>query len=98
MANHASAVKAHRQSLLRKARTRSQSSRLRTALKSFSSLLGEGKLEEAQTSLPALYSFVDRAVRKKVLSKNAADRHKSRLTRRLTKVVTGASPEAPRSS
>jgi len=81
MANHASALKAHRQSVRRKNRNRSNRSALRTALKTFNGKLGSGKLEGASQSLTALYSEVDVAVRKGILSKNAAARHKSRLTR-----------------
>ncbi len=83
MANHASALKAHRQSQKRNANNTSNRSSLRTALKRFSQLIKAGKTEEAKKSVNRLYSIVDRAVRKKALSKNAAARHKSRLTKRL---------------
>jgi small subunit ribosomal protein S20 len=83
MANHASALKAHRQSLKRKNRNRSSRSALRSSLKSFTEKLGAGKAKDATEVLPHLYSDVDRAVRKGVLSRNAAARHKSRLTRHL---------------
>jgi len=83
MANHASALKAHRQSVARAQRNRSNKSALRGALKKFSSLIREGNLEAARKSLPDLYSAVDRAARKKALSPNAAARQKSRLTQRL---------------
>jgi ribosomal protein S20 len=36
--------------------------------------------------LPEAYSIIDRSVKKGVLSKNAAARHKSRLTRLANKV------------
>ena len=51
MANHASALKAHRQSLRRRLRNRSNRSRLRTALNRFSELLTTGKVAEARQSL-----------------------------------------------
>jgi small subunit ribosomal protein S20 len=83
MANHASALKAHRQSIRRKDRNRSNRSAFRTVLKHFTEKLAEKKLDEAKPELPELYSEIDNAVDKGVLSKNAAARHKSRLTRRL---------------
>jgi len=81
MANHASALKAHRQSNRRRNRNRNNRSTLRTALKKFSEKLNSGKSEETAAGLRGLYSQVDRAVRKGALSANAAARHKSRLTR-----------------
>ena len=90
MANHASALKAHRQSLRRRLRIRSNRSRLRTALNKFSELLNTGKVAEARQSLPSLYSLVDKSIQKKALSENAAARQKSRLTRRLSQAEAGA--------
>ncbi len=89
MANHASALKAHRQSLRRRLRNRSNRSRLRTALNKFSELLNTGKVAEARQSLPSLYSLVDKSIQKKALSENAAARQKSRLTRRLSQAEAG---------
>lgn len=91
MADHASAVKAHGQSIRRRLRNKGNKSLLRTAVKRFNFKVDQGKLEEAKTALPMLYSLVDKAVQKKVLSKNAADRNKSRLTRRLSLAVAKAS-------
>ena len=88
MANHASALKAHRQSITRRSRNRSNRSAFRTALKTFSDKLTSGKIEEAKTALPELYSEIDSAVGKGVLNKNAAARHKSRLTKHLNAAAT----------
>jgi small subunit ribosomal protein S20 len=83
MANHASALKAHRQNLKHRATNRSNRSSLRTSLKLFNDQLEAGKSEEAKTSLSKLYAVVDKSQQKKALSKNAASRQKSRLTKRL---------------
>ncbi|MBM3791342.1 MAG: 30S ribosomal protein S20 [Acidobacteria bacterium] len=91
MANHPSALKAHRQSQRRRDRNRSSRSELRTELKLFRGLLAEGRREEAAKSLSSLYSKIDRAVRKGALRKNAAARHKSRFTKKLN---TTAEPAA----
>jgi small subunit ribosomal protein S20 len=91
MANHASALKAPRQSIKRKNINRSHRSALRTALKTFSETLNSGNLDAAKSALPQIYSEVDNAVRKGVLSKNAASRHKSRLSKHLN---AAAQPQA----
>jgi len=83
MANHASALKAHRQSLRRRNRNRSNSSAVRTALKAFNEKLDEGKIEDARKALPKIYSDIDHAIRKGALSANAAARNKARLSRHL---------------
>lgn len=87
MANHASALKAHRQSLRRTANNRANRSSLRTALKKFSERLGSGQTGELKAELPALYATIDKAVQKKVISRNAAARQKSLLTRHLNKAL-----------
>ena len=52
-----------------------------------------GKSEEAKNSLSELYAVVDKSQQKKALSKNAASRQKSRLTKRLNAAAV-ASPKA----
>lgn len=91
MANHASALKAHRQSLKHRERNRSNKSSLRTSLKQFNDKLESGKTEEAKNSLAEMYASIDKSKHKKALSKNAAARQKSRLTRRLN---AAAAPKA----
>ncbi len=90
MAHHASALKAHRQSIKRRNRNRSNRSALRTYLKKFDALLAPGKTEEAKKSLPQLYAIIDKSKRKKVISKNAAARKKSRITKRLNAMLMTA--------
>ncbi len=91
MANHASALKAHRQNLKHRSTNRSNRSSLRTFLKQFNDRLEAGKTEEAKNSLAELYAVIDRSQQKKAISKNAAARQKSRLTKRLNSVLTGSS-------
>ncbi len=83
MANHESALKAHRQSLRRRDRNRSNRSALRTTIKKFNHALAEGTTTDSAVSISGLYAAVDKAVRNGILSKNAAARQKSRLTKRL---------------
>jgi small subunit ribosomal protein S20 len=90
MANHASALKAHRQNLKHRKTNRSNKSSLRTYLKQFTDRLEAGKTEEAKGSLSDLYAVIDKSKHKKAVSKNAAARQKSRLTKRLNAALTGS--------
>ena len=90
MANHASALKADRQNKKRRIMNRSNRSNLRTYLRNFNDQLQSGKAEDARDSLPALYTEIDNAKRKKAISENAAARQKSRLTKRLNAALTSA--------
>ena len=93
MANHASALKAHRQNLKHSSINRGNRSSLRTLLKKFDDRLKAGQAEEAKNSLPEVYAAIDRSQQKKAISKNAAARQKSRLTMRLNAALTGAKPD-----
>ena len=86
---HASAVKAHRQTLKRTAHNRELRSRLRTALKSIRAAINAGKTAEAKTALSATFSIVDKMSAKGIIHDNAAGRYKSRLAKRV-----GAKPAA----
>jgi small subunit ribosomal protein S20 len=90
MANHASALKAHRQNLKHRSINRSNRSSLRSCLKQFSDRLESDKPEEAKNSLSELYAAVDISQKKKAISKNAASRQKSRLTKRLNAVLAAS--------
>jgi small subunit ribosomal protein S20 len=87
VANHASALKAHRQNVVNRERNRQLRSRLRTSLKALRSSLVAGKADEAKGSFSATVSLIDRMVTKGVIHRNAAARYKSRLTLRLRKIA-----------
>jgi small subunit ribosomal protein S20 len=90
MANHASALKAHRQNLKHRENNRSNRSSLRTTLKQFNEQLEAKKTEEAKNSLAELYATIDKSQQKKAISKNAASRQKSRLSKRLNALLSAA--------
>ncbi len=90
MANHASALKAHRQSIKHRNLNRGNRSSLRTYLKQFNDRLEAGKAEEAKNSLAELYAVIDKSQQKNAISKNAAARQKSRLTKRLNAALSGS--------
>ena len=83
MATHASALKAHRQSLKNREHNRQFRSRLRSALKSVRAAIAGNDLAGAKTALKQTISLIDRMASKGIIHKNAAGRYKSRLTTRL---------------
>src|SRR5882762_7875273 len=85
VATHASALKAHRQSLKNRERNRQFRSRLRGALKAVRAALDGKDLAAAKTALKETISLVDRMASKGVIHRNAASRYKSRLHSRLAK-------------
>jgi small subunit ribosomal protein S20 len=80
---HASAVKAHRQTLKRTTHNRNLRSKLRTALKSIRTAIDGAKKAEAKAALSTTFSIIDKMAAKKIIHDNAAARYKSRLTRRV---------------
>jgi small subunit ribosomal protein S20 len=88
MANHASALKANRQNIKHRNNNRSNRSTLRTTLKQFKDRLETGKADEAKNSLAELYAAIDKSQQKKAISKNAASRQKSRLSKRLNALLS----------
>ncbi len=83
MAHHASALKAMRQSLRRRARNRNNMSRLKTQVKKLRAAIAKGDAAAAKELLSATVSQIDRAAKEGVVHDNAASRYKSRLTRRV---------------
>ncbi len=90
MAKHASALKAHRQSLKRREHNRQLRSQLRTALKAVRTAIDSNDLAAARTALGDTIALIDRMASKRIIHRNAANRHKSRLTRRLVAKTTAA--------
>ena len=80
MSNHKSAAKKARRDAEARLRNRSNRSSLKSAVKKFLAAISTGNKAEATALLPKTLGVVDRAVRKGVVHKNAADRAKSRLT------------------
>lgn len=87
MPNHKSAEKRVRQSERRRVVNRSNRTRLRTAVKNLRATLSKGAGKDASELLPKTISEIDKAVQKGVLHRNAAARHKSRLTTRVSQAT-----------
>ena len=78
-----SALKAHRQNVVRREHNRELRSKLRTGLKAIRAALDGGKVEDAVALLTVTTSLVDRMAGKGIIHRNTAGRYKSRLTARL---------------
>jgi small subunit ribosomal protein S20 len=84
VATHASALKAHKQSLKNRERNRQFRSRLRGALKSIRTAIDGNDLAGAKSALRDTISLIDKMASKGIIHRNAAGRYKSRLSGRLT--------------
>src|SRR5579862_304011 len=75
-----SVLKNMRQTVTRAATNRINRTRVRTAIRKFRASLATGDVAATETLVGATFSEVDRAIRRKVLSENTANRYKSRLS------------------
>ena len=90
MANHKSAVKAHKKNAQRREGNRHERTRLRSALKSIRATLGSGDAAAAKSELQRTVSLIDKMSGKGIIHDNTAGRYKSRLTRQLAKLSASA--------
>jgi small subunit ribosomal protein S20 len=91
VASHASALKAHNQSLEKRERNRHYRTRLRRSLKQLRAAIDGGQVDEARQSLSSTVSLIDKLVGKGIIHDNAASRYKSRLMKQLAAASTSAS-------
>jgi small subunit ribosomal protein S20 len=80
MANHPSAEKRHRQTLIRTATNRSRVSRIRTFVKKVETAIATGDKDAARAAFKAAEPEMQRGVTKGVLHKNTVARKLSRLS------------------
>ena len=85
MATHASALKAHRQSLKNRERNRQFRSRLRGALKKIRAEIDGNNLAGAKSALRETISLIDKMAGKGIIHHNTAGRYKARLQTRLAR-------------
>lgn len=83
MANTKSAEKAARQADKHRDRNVALRSRMRTAIRRIVDAAAAGNKEQAQASYTAAVPLIDTLVNKKIIHRNQADRHKSRLAARV---------------
>ena len=91
MATHASALKAHRQSLVHRERNRKYRSQLRSTLKQIRAFIDDPKAGKDQVAakkqLNGAISLIDKMAGKGIIHRNTASRYKSRLSARLSKTA-----------
>jgi len=85
MASHDSAIKAHRQSVIKREANRQYRTRLRGALRAIRSAIDSGDPGKVKDALRDTISLVDKMAGKKVIHRNAAARYKSRLAKRVAR-------------
>lgn len=90
VASHASALKAHKQSLKNRERNRQFRARLRGVLKVIRTAIDANDLAAAKKGLKSTISLIDKMATKGVIHRNAAGRYKSRLTTRIAAKTTAA--------
>lgn len=83
MANTKSAEKAARQAAAHRGRNVAMRSRMRTAIRKVIDSVAAGKKDDARASYLAAVPLIDTLVNKKIIHRNQADRHKSRLAVRV---------------
>lgn len=87
MAHSLSAQKRVRQNIKRRARNRSRKEGVKVAVKAFETAITAGDAAKAKTELTAAVKKLDRVASKHTIHKNTAARKRSRLTKKLNKLV-----------
>ena len=83
MANTKSAEKAARQAEKHRARNVALRTRMRSAIRKVTAAIGTGKKGDAQTSYQEAVPLIDTLVNKRIIHRNKAARHKSRLAAKI---------------
>jgi len=83
VANTKSAEKAARQASKHRERNVALRSRMRTAIRRIVDAAAAGNKEQARADYAAAVPLIDTLVNKKIIHRNQADRHKSRLAARV---------------
>ncbi|MBW1791066.1 MAG: 30S ribosomal protein S20 [Deltaproteobacteria bacterium] len=90
MANHKSALKRNRQSIVRRARNRANKSKVKTAVRAVDEAIEQGAVEAAQAALIVAIPVIQKAASKGTFHRKTASRKVSRLTKRVNGFVAGA--------
>mgnify|MGYP001010784792 CR=1 FL=1 len=89
LANTKSAKKRIRIAEKRRLRNKSFKSAMKTKIKKFEAALETGNTEEIKAKFMEAYKFIDKVASKGIIHKNAAARRKSRLHKKLNKMLAG---------
>jgi small subunit ribosomal protein S20 len=89
MANLPAAKKSIRKDKKRRLRNIAIKSELKTLIKKLNNLVGSKKPDEAAKMLSTIMAKLDKASKKRIIKRRAADRQKSRLSLKLAKAKKG---------
>ncbi len=89
MAHSKSALKRWRQADAAGVRNKAVRSEARTAVKTARAAIAAGVADDAQAAIRAAEGILDRAAKRRVIHKNAASRHKSRLMKHANHIAGG---------
>ncbi|CUA79955.1 30S ribosomal protein S20 [Anoxybacillus thermarum] len=87
MANIKSAIKRAKTSEKRRAHNAAMKSAMRTAIKKFEALVELKDVEKAKEAFAFATKKIDKAASKGLIHKNAANRYKSRLAKKLNSIT-----------
>jgi small subunit ribosomal protein S20 len=87
VANTKSAEKAARQAQEHRVRNVTLRSRMRSAIRKVADAVAAGDKDAAQANYRAAVPLIDTLVNKRIIHRNQADRHKSRLATRVKALV-----------
>jgi len=90
VAHSLSAKKRIRQNETHRARNRNRKDLIKEQIKGFTAAISSGDAEKAATALRTTASRLDKVAAKGTIHKNAASRKRSRLTKRLNALRSGA--------
>ena len=88
MANTKSAEKAAHQAEKHRAHNVALRSRMRSAIRKVNDAIASGNAEQAQSSYREALPAIDTLVNKRIIHRNQADRHKSRLAARIRSIAS----------
>ncbi len=94
MANHKSAVKRNRQSIVRRTRNRANKTRVKSVVKEVYSAMEENSVEKTMEALKKAIPVIDRSVVNGTAHKKNASRKVSRLTKRVNVFVSSVEGQA----
>ena len=87
MANHASALKRHKQSLKKRALNQTNRHKLKTQMRKLKTAIASGKKADATALMPETFGLIDKSVQKGVISDNTARRYKSRMAKSVNAIA-----------
>ena len=87
MANHKSAIKRHKQSLVKRERNQVVKTTLKTAAKKVETALAENNADAANEALKTAIVSFDKAAGKGIIHSKTASRKISRLTKRVNSIA-----------